>query len=81
MLTAARSGEMRLATWDEMDLDAGIWTIPGAAHEGEAGSPRPAFGAGGSRSCTTHGRRSNGTGLVFRSLRAGSHSPTRRYRN
>ena len=30
VLTAARSGEMRLATWDEMDLDAGVWTIPGA---------------------------------------------------
>ena len=27
---AARSGEMRLATWDEMDLDAGVWTIPAA---------------------------------------------------
>ena len=26
VLTAARSGEMRLATWDEMDLDAGVWT-------------------------------------------------------
>ncbi len=30
VLTAARSGEVRLATWDEMDLDAGVWTIPGA---------------------------------------------------
>ena len=29
VLTAARSGEVRLATWDEMDLDAGVWTIPG----------------------------------------------------
>ena len=27
---AARSGEVRLATWDEMDLDAGVWTIPAA---------------------------------------------------
>ena len=24
VLTAARSGEVRLATWDEMDLDAGV---------------------------------------------------------
>ena len=23
---AVRSGEVRLATWDEMDLDAGVWT-------------------------------------------------------
>jgi integrase len=28
MLTAVRSGEVRGATWDEFDLDAGIWTIP-----------------------------------------------------
>ena len=28
VLTAARSGEVRLATWDEIDLDAAVWTIP-----------------------------------------------------
>ena len=28
MLTACRSGEARGATWDEIDLDAGVWTIP-----------------------------------------------------
>lgn len=28
ILTAARSGEVRLATWDELDLDAALWTIP-----------------------------------------------------
>lgn len=27
-LTAARSGETRGATWEEIDLDAGVWTIP-----------------------------------------------------
>lgn len=26
-LTASRSGAVRLATWDEIDLDAGLWTI------------------------------------------------------
>ena len=30
VLTAARSGEVRLATWDEMDLDAAVWLVPGA---------------------------------------------------
>jgi integrase len=30
ILTAARSGEVRGATWDEIDLQAGIWTVPGA---------------------------------------------------
>ena len=28
VLTAARSGEVRLATWDEIDTDARTWTIP-----------------------------------------------------
>jgi integrase len=28
ILTAARSGEVRLATWDELDLEARTWTIP-----------------------------------------------------
>lgn len=29
LLTAARSGEVRGATWAEIDLDAAIWTVPG----------------------------------------------------
>ncbi len=29
-MTAARSGEVRGATWAEIDDDSGIWTIPGA---------------------------------------------------
>ncbi|HKJ77742.1 MAG TPA: site-specific integrase, partial [Gammaproteobacteria bacterium] len=28
ILTAARSGEVRLATWDEMDPAAKLWTVP-----------------------------------------------------
>ena len=28
ILTAARSGEVRLATWAEIDLDAATWTVP-----------------------------------------------------
>ncbi len=28
LLTAARSGEVRHATWPELDLDAGLWVIP-----------------------------------------------------
>ena len=30
ILCASRSGEVRLATWQEIDLAAGIWTIPAA---------------------------------------------------
>ena len=29
ILTAARSGEVRGATWSEVDLDKALWTIPG----------------------------------------------------
>lgn len=28
IFTAARSGEVRGATWDEIDLEAGLWTLP-----------------------------------------------------
>ena len=28
VLTAARSGEVRLATWEEIDLEAKVWTVP-----------------------------------------------------
>ncbi|CUX15206.1 MULTISPECIES: integrase arm-type DNA-binding domain-containing protein [Agrobacterium] len=28
ILTAARTGEVLGATWDEIDMDAGIWTVP-----------------------------------------------------
>ena len=29
-LTATRSGEVRLAAWDEIDTDAALWTVPAA---------------------------------------------------
>jgi len=29
-LTATRSGETRLATWDEVDLNRRVWTVPGS---------------------------------------------------
>ena len=28
VLTAARSGEVRFATWNEIDLDGAVWTVP-----------------------------------------------------
>ena len=41
ILTAARSGEVRGATWSEIDLNAKIWTIPAArTHEGKSRAPR-----------------------------------------
>ncbi len=35
ILTAARSGEVRGATWDEIDLDAAVWTIPSSRMKAE----------------------------------------------
>ena len=35
VLTAARSGEVRGARWDEIDLDAGTWTIPAERMKGD----------------------------------------------
>jgi integrase len=34
ILTASRSGEVRGATWDEIDLDAAVWTIPAERMKG-----------------------------------------------
>jgi len=34
ILTAARSGEVRGATWAEIDVDAALWTIPAARMKG-----------------------------------------------
>lgn len=35
IMTAARSGEVRLATWDEIDLERRIWTIPASRMKGK----------------------------------------------
>ena len=64
MLTAARSGEVRLATWDKMDLNAGVWAIPAARMKAKRDHRVPLS----SRALAIlHDvqRLSNGTGLVF----------------
>ena len=68
VLTAARSSEVRLATWDEMDLDAGVWTIPAARMKAKRDHRVP---LSGQALAILHDvqRLSDGTGLVFRSLR------------
>ena len=42
ILTAARTGEVIGARWDEIDLEAGVWTVPAGPHEGRQGAPRSA---------------------------------------
>ena len=68
VLTAARSGEVRLATWDEMDLDAGVWAIPAARMKAKRDHRVPLSGRA---LAILHDvqKLSDGTGLVFRSLR------------
>ena len=34
ILTVSHSGEVRLATWDEMDLGAALWTVPAERMKG-----------------------------------------------
>lgn len=38
LLLGVRAGELRQATWDEMDLEAGVWTIP-EAHQKQPQGP------------------------------------------
>ena len=57
--TAARSGEVRGATWAEMDLEARIWTVPAARAKIGRGASRSAFpgGSGGAGRGARHGGR------------------------
>ena len=68
VLTAARSGEVRLATWDEMDLDAGVWAIPAVRMKAKRDHR---VSLSGRALAILHDvqRLSDGTGLVFRSPR------------
>ena len=42
ILTGARTGEVRLSTWDEIDMGAALWNVPVRAHEDAAAPPRAA---------------------------------------
>ena len=68
VLTAARSGEVRLATWDEMDLDASVWAIPAARMKAKRDHRVPLSGRALAILYDVQ-KLSDGTGLVFRSLR------------
>lgn len=67
-LTACRSGEARLATWDELDLDAAIWTIPASKMKNGLEHRVPLSNAALDvlRKAKELG---DGTGLVFPSVR------------
>ena len=54
VLTAARSAEVRLATWDEFDLGAMMWTVSDPRMKAQA-STACRCAAGRSRSCAKPG--------------------------
>ena len=62
---------MRLATWKETDLDAGVWTIPAVRMKAKRDHRVPLSEQALTILHDTQ-RRSDGTGLVFRSPRGKS---------
>lgn len=73
ILTAARSGEVRLATWGELDLEASTWTIP--AERMKAGRehvvPLSAPAASLFKRMKAHRREDTDTALVFPGMKRG----------
>ena len=70
VLTACRSGEVRLATWGEIDLDAATWTVP--ADRTKTGRPHAVPLSGRAVAVLAEAREvSDGSGLVFPSTRPG----------
>ena len=70
ILTAARSGEVRLMTWSEIDMDAAIWTIP--ADRMKAGREHRVPLCGRALEILVDARQlGNASGLVFPGTRAG----------
>jgi integrase len=72
LLTAARSGEVRGARWEEIDLDAAVWTVPASRMKARKEHRVPLSGPALE---LLHARRDahGGEGLVFSSdMRPGS---------
>lgn len=71
ILTAARTSEVLLADWDEIDLDAGVWIVPAERMKAEREHRVPLSGA--ARRILEVIPESNRDGLIFK--RAGSALP------
>ena len=70
ILTAARSGEVRLMAWSEVDIDAAIWTIP--ADRMKAGRAHRVPLCARALEILAEARQlGNGSGLVFPGTRPG----------
>ena len=69
VLTACRSGEVRGARWEEMDLEAREWRIPAERMKTNREPPGSACPPGRWRCCGRRGALVDGSGLVFPSAR------------
>ena len=69
VLTAARSGEVRRATWDEIDREAAVWTIPGARMKAQRAHRVPLSAP--ALDILDDATALDGTGLVFPSAQRG----------
>ena len=70
IVTAVRSGEVRGAVWEEIDLDAGLWTIPGDRMKAGRQHRVPLSGRAVEVLAEVRGH-STGSGLVFPSKSGG----------
>ncbi len=70
ILTAARSGEVRGATWSEVDLEAAVWTVP--AERMKAGREHRVPLSPAAITLLSALPRMHGTNLVFPALRGGA---------
>lgn len=77
VLTAARTGEIRGATWDEIDREAAVWTIPAGRMKMKR-EHRVPLSAAALRVLDDAAQRPDGSGLVFSSSRAGDRGVSRR---
>ena len=70
ILTAARSGEVREATWDEFDLDSALWTLPAERMKANREHRVPLSGRA-LEVLVEAAELSDGSGLVFPGARRG----------
>ena len=69
VLTAARPGEVRRATWDEIDREAAVWTIPGTRMKAQRAHRVPLSAP--ALEILDDATALDGTGLVFPSAQRG----------
>ena len=68
-LTATRSGEVRAAEWSEIDIEAGLWTIPGERTKTGRGFRVPLSDIDRSKVLRLASEYRDGSGLIFPSVR------------